>query len=888
MLNRKKPFKVLLAATATATMALTANGAAAQTTTGRQPGQPGGIADTQASDDVVVYGARAENNEIVQEKRNTVGVADFFGADEAGKLPDFNVAETLRRIPGVTSLFDEDRGRFVVVRGLAPGLNYVAIDGLSVATIDDFGGTGRKVNLQVIPPTGISLLEVRKTFTPDVQGGAIGGYVNLHTLSAFDRQKATFYVEGGPNLQTYKDVPDVNNGRGPLNSPFGGQVDATYAGRFGSDRQFGLVLSGHFEQDSRDESKDVQAGEAYYNSAGRSVSPLLADGTVNPAWNGFVAPTEVRSFDYTNRVTDFGGNGKLEYQQGNIKAAVFGYYFGEHQQETRKTVAAYSLANPRNQTAESGDLTYGEIRTGWNFNPLHSQNFGVNGFVTVASDDRSKLDIRGGWSFADFWDFQPLIDFRAIPTNRAVTYNVVSSDPRTNRYTFADTAAILNPANYTLLTYNETTRYSKENDYNARLDYIYTADKSGGFGFGSGGEYRRLDRVRDNGRTDYVVNGTKLTNFAQQTSFQPSWVNFPLLYVDGSSFVANAVPNLQVNASSTAQQAVISDYEYIEDSIAAYALGSYTAPGLSLIAGGRYEYVRTTAVAPGNNLAAPFLTNKGDYRQFLPSAVASYEVARGLVLKGAFSKSLGRPDPGDVAQRELRNDVSLTISRGNPDLRPRISTNYDVSLEYYFPNGGGLLSVAGFIKDIKNEIYTQSQVETVDGLNYQVTEPRNAQGSHVAGVEAGLIVRRFAFLPKPLDGFGLNANMTYVDGSISYVDASGAFARFPQLPYQSKWSGNASLFYSIPNRFEIRATYNYQGSYYEAIATNPWQATGWAPFNTVDLSLRYDFTPQLSVRAKARNLLNENRKHIRGIGLDDLHEDVEFGQSFFLTAAFRL
>lgn len=210
-------------------------------------------------DDITVVGARAEALGIVTQKRRTDGIADFLSEDEAGQLPDLNIAESLRRIPGVTAIFDEDRGRFVTVRGLNANLNYVAIDGLGVATTDEFGGTGRKVNLEVIPSGAVGLLEVRKTFTPDIDGGAIGGFVDLHTRSAFKGRAPFIVAEGGLNLQTYQDVPNGNSGKGPIRSPVGGQFSVTYANRFGAAEQFGMVAAAHLSQDQRDESKNIQA-----------------------------------------------------------------------------------------------------------------------------------------------------------------------------------------------------------------------------------------------------------------------------------------------------------------------------------------------------------------------------------------------------------------------------------------------------------------------------------------------------------------------------------------------------------------------------------------------------------------------------------------------------
>ncbi|WP_292045352.1 MULTISPECIES: TonB-dependent receptor [unclassified Brevundimonas] len=838
-------------------------------------------------DDITVVGARAEALGIVTQKRRTDGIADFLSEDEAGQLPDLNIAESLRRIPGVTAIFDEDRGRFVTVRGLNANLNYVAIDGLGVATTDEFGGTGRKVNLEVIPSGAVGLLEVRKTFTPDIDGGAIGGFVDLHTRSAFKGRAPFIVAEGGLNLQTYQDVPNGNSGKGPIRSPVGGQFSVTYANRFGAAEQFGMVAAAHLSQDQRDESKNIQAGEAYYTAAGAKVDPILADGTVNPAWNGFVAPDQVRSYDYTNRVRDYGANLKLEYRTQQLYASVLGYYYAEGQQETRNAVQYLNMDRATNQTQDSGTLRLGQVRIGWNFNPLDRQNIGAILSSRYTFDNGRFLSLKAGWSYNDFDDLQPLVEFRGLPANRSVSYEVVERGPAVNRYAFADPVGLLNPARYTLNQYSVQSRHSDENVFDVKLDHGFNRDGARlGWGYQVGVELRRLDRRRDNNRTDYVSNSVALTDYAFQTDFQPGWLNVPLLWVDGPKFLRDVAPTLKVNAASTAEREIIEDYRYVEDTRAAYGLTTYTGPNYKFVGGLRYEDVGTEATTPGEVLADGFSKRKGGYDQLLPSATFAYDLASDLRLKLGASRSLGRPNPGDIAQRERRSDTNATISRGNPDLRPRVSTNLDVGLEYYLPNRNGLISAALFSKAIDDEIVTRKTEEIIDGVTYLVTQPQNAEGADVWGVELGVIANRLTFLPEQFQGFGVSGNLTYVNGRITYLDDDGQRVTSDRLVDQSRWFGNAALFYAGRN-YEARVTYNHWGGYIDALTPQPWLAQGWDGFETIDLSVRYDLSRQWKLKFKARNLLNENRTRVRGLALSDLYEQVEFGQSFYLNLSYK-
>ncbi|KCZ52078.1 TonB-dependent receptor plug domain-containing protein [Hyphomonas pacifica] len=140
-------------------------------------------------DVVVVRGARLQNQEIIEAKRNTDAVADFVTADDIAQLPDFNIAEALRRIPGVSLQLDFrfDREGYVSVRGLNSTYNYTQLDGGIIAST---ANNERTVLLDVIPSSVLKRAEVFKSFTPDLEGQAIGGYISLKTRSAFDSEDA--------------------------------------------------------------------------------------------------------------------------------------------------------------------------------------------------------------------------------------------------------------------------------------------------------------------------------------------------------------------------------------------------------------------------------------------------------------------------------------------------------------------------------------------------------------------------------------------------------------------------------------------------------------------------------------------------------------------------
>ena len=134
-------------------------------------------------DEVIVTGSRVSQLLALQRKRAAESILDAVSADTVGKLPDFNVAEAIQRLPGLSVEIDQGEGRYTVIRGIDADLNNVTIDGNLVGSPE---GSGRRVALDVVPSDLVSMVEVVKAITPDLDGNASGGNINVVTRSAFD------------------------------------------------------------------------------------------------------------------------------------------------------------------------------------------------------------------------------------------------------------------------------------------------------------------------------------------------------------------------------------------------------------------------------------------------------------------------------------------------------------------------------------------------------------------------------------------------------------------------------------------------------------------------------------------------------------------------------
>ena len=212
-----------------------------------------------------------------------------------------------------------------------------------------------------------------------------------------------------------------------------------------------------------------------------------------------------------------------------------------------------------------------------------------------------------------------------------------------------------------------------------------------------------------------------------------------------------------------------------------------------------------------------------------------------------------------------------TGTGGNPFLKPLTVNQADLALEYY-PSRTSMVYGTLFYKRVKN--FATTAVYTVDievpgkgPQPFQITSQVNGGTGTIKGFELGGQTF-FSFLPDPLDGFGVQANLTYVDSRAPSLIAFDANGRPLQTPLQglSKWSYNLVGFYE---KFGVtaRAAYNWRNDYLDTVSGN---GTGAVPifrrpYGQLDASLSYDFNPNVSVTVDVVNLLRQRKESYQAI-----------------------
>lgn len=844
---------------ASSALALTSGVASAQAQASSAQASSAQANPSQASaevEEVVIVGYRAQNAQAVAAKRLDDRIADYLAADDIGSQPDYNISDAIRRMPGIQTVFDEDEGKFVSIRGLNPSYTLGALDGATIATSER---QNRQLNLEAIPSGAIRQVAATKARTPDVDGNAIGGTIDLRTRSAFDAKG--LYMAGTleTGFSTDTDVPGEGYGRDHDDNP-NYKIDFTFSNRFGQNDQLGVLIGLNYFERNRDQKRLLpQIVPAGISATPTPVSTL---GSTDLLWS-----------TYPNTIKRYGGIAKLEWRPNAALEA--GASMIAYKQDDNELRHSQRL---RNGTGSNASF----VR--FNDFPLEKPTVVGRLFTTWRPTDKQRLDLSASYSEAQFLEPSNQIQFNLGGAAANFDLSLVAGgvpvatnlDPR-----------LLVASNYQLQN-NTYARYRDDSDEYVRefrADYGFnTQPGDEGWGFGAGAKRREI--TRNNDRTDWSwrYNGAQLTldQFLLDAKHKPVYGNFNQFFIDFQKFEDFFKSNA-AGFTGGENASVASDWNFEEKVSALYGLARYATPRYTVIVGGRFESTDTEVERnQANGAVNTRVTREGSYDNFLPSATLSYRVNDQLRVRASAYKALGRPDPFQLASGETVNQTTGAINRGNPNLKAREGASYEAALEYYMPGDAGVLSIGVFRKDIDNEIVTRLTPKA--GPNGEdVTQPINVTSAEVTGVELNAIVNRLP-LPGLLSNLGMSANASFIDGSF---DTGGARGKSDRLQGQAKTLVNLALFYE-QGPFRARAAYAYTGDVITSVsATDPTGAADRVdkPTNTVDLQTRYRLNSHFELIGEVRNATNENKVNYTGT---NIYRDVSFyGRQVWFGLTFK-
>lgn len=825
-------------------------------------------------EEVVVTGRSAVETPVERIKASAPVIVDTITAEEIEKTADLSLPELLERLPGVnsTGFYGTSEAGYANIRGFDSRYNSMDADGNPILFSSQ---NNRGAQSGMFPAAIVKEAAVYKTLTPDMDANSIGGHISLRTLRAFD---------GGtqPYLKATYRIGQPEHRSGVFDGA-SSQLAAAGKFTFGPERQFGFVFG--FNRQRTTDYDEFGSVLGYAQVVG-------PDGVTRDQVNSNVFADS----RYDKTVRNTAAFAKLEMRREDALYAFLSANIFDEQRDMYQQRAGAFIANTGGRTVSQtgkGQATFtnaqGQIRefdydmqrnakvvgTGLDYRVMTRGSISLRGNYTAYSNDTLTRNLGNGFRLASFnGDYDINGDTPVIRPSDATLYS------NSANWLFASAATgtyqRVQPLRDKIATLGGVFNYNNQHE-------------SKGIGLSSGLNWVRLDRTFDQNLTNYTLNKGVTLNLSQITPAGATMAGNRAAHDSYDAFwafmanSANAAQNLDTSATA--------DYELREDVLALHGAAYYAVGNVRLIAGLRYE--RTSDRTDTSQLVSGVLkpqNREHDYDNWLPSLHLTYQPLARLKVRAAVSKTIGRPDFQDFAPGTTTTfDASgVTLVRGsNPALGPRLSTNYDASLEHYLDDG--LLAVAVFRKDIDNETFSQRSVVTdASGQVVQInTIPLNTGAAEVTGLEFTAAKRRLDMLPAPLDRFGISANYTRLQGEWNVVFTDGATRSVGGLRGQPRWLANLALSYDA-GPLDLQWSYKTQGrtftgTFGAGATTDVWIRS----YDRFDLHAALRLHRQIQLTFDAKNL--GDSYSIQSTGLEDsLYNTLGAGRTYWLGLRFNL
>ena len=855
-------------------------------------------------DTIVVTGFATANRDAIAAKRASDGILDAASADQIGLLPDLDITQVAQRIPGlsvistfgVTNDRSSDDTEAVVIRGLDPNFNLVTVDGVPIASTDE---DDRRTKTSIIPPSVVGRVEAVKTLTADLDPHGLSGQLDLVTVSAFDRDE--------PFLSTRFSIGE-NSTAGELVDDQGQDLraDVVFSTKFGDQDQFGFVAAGSYHEffSTNYEEKPGARDDTY----------LILDETT-----GFISSRRNQIFAFEDERERISGILKFEYQPSD--ATDLSLFYGRFE-ETEDEKRWEYLANGDddepllNATATTGTWSEGRVEYGFVDQPEKTTVDILTAKGSHRFGDKSEIHGVLSYSQAEVDVIRNMSKLRpGSNADGAFSYDISSGRPRLS---FVNDDAVNDLSRYTSSYIRARNQAISQDLTYGEVNYDWNFDSSSsGFGFNIGAsatlrdqsfdrEYREGDVYNTVGCTEADVTDcppATLDQFALSTTLPGLGPDVRFALMDDAAFRAAWADQGEPITNDRTDNSIRDDYTMTEDAYALFAQSVYRGDRFTVRGGLRFDtteidvdlFARDRSLDDDPNDAAEYVpvSRSSEYDYLLPSLIASYDLTENVILRGGYGRTIGRPSFDDYASGESigvpdLEEGTVSISRGNPDLEPRVSDNFDVSLEYYFDDGVSLLSAAVFYKDVQDMIFVQEQIIEnfeLDGalLTARVEQPVNANAAKISGIELSLRKDFANTLPPPFDGFIVNANMTFLDGEVTLVDADGGTRTLDAWEKQPEFIGNLQVAYE-KGPFGAKVAYNYVDEYLNDVNEESADFDIYREGRSeIDLQARYQLTDAIKLVAEVQNLTEESVTSVRSGPFDGLlAQETEKGRRVWL------
>ena len=864
--------------------------------------------DYVAMEAVNVTGLAQGQAKALSQQRSAGNIKNVVSRDQMEKFPDQNVADVLQRLPGIALESDHGEGRYVQIRGAEASLNTTTINGVKVPSPEDV----RKISLDIIPSYSLGSVEVTKAITPDMDGDAIGGHVNLITKNAFDYDGQFMEAK-------------VAGGHRPLYGKSGSMGAFTYGNQF-MDGKLGLIVSSSYEfNDMKTDNIELEWNDEY-----EFVSDVVdseedetyvvdeADGTIinDMQLKNYALSRErigiTTGLDYklaensklylnliTNTYTDKENRNRLRYRfdksvdeetPGSGYTNVTSNSGTANLARITRELKSRSSISKINSFSLGGDHALGNIKADWAFTQSYAEElrdpslnaefeakdinmnyeFSDNNHpqITSFTDDEGSAFDQHDLSAYELDAIE--LEGNYIPNAKSPNGNLVSGDDQVIAFNLAMPLS-LGGANGEIKAGAKLSSKKKKSDV-------------------SGAEVWEWD-----GDDDLIMQGFDM-DIEGDEYMDGNYVHTHGMDVDKLRDHMSA--NLgSYNILPMYEDAILETWDATEDITAFYGMANMRMGKINFIGGARVEQTSTeynswagavedaedAELSLDESLSQFFTAQKvsKEYTDVLPMFHVRYAVNNRMMVRAAYTETIARADFASLVPFIATDGDDAEA--GNPELESAHSQNIDLMLEYY-PSGLGIFSFGYFSKAIDNYIYTAVlQDATIrDGAKVydEVVMPVNGENATLSGWEMNF-VKNLDFLPGPLSNLSLYFNYTSTTSEADYGD----MREKSTFPGQAPATGNLSFAYET-SKLTARFSQSIADQYIVEVGEDADEDIYYDPANRLDFSMSYNFNSKLTLFADILNITNVPHVYFMGDASKPVEKEV-YGATMKIGTSYR-
>ena len=869
------------------------------------------VAQEEVIEEIVTVGIRSSLISSMNTKRSAKGVVDAITAEDIGKFPDTNLAESMQRIPGVSIDRSNNEGSKVTVRGFGPDFNLVLLNGRQMPTSDLGADSVRSFDFANLASEGVRAVDVLKTFNASSPSGGIGSTINIKTARPLDK----------PGLVASFGVKAMHDTTNEVGDDFSPEYSGIFSNTFADDT-FGIgVFVSKQDRDSRGVGVNV-AEQFWRENVDQSIATIVDNRTAETN-EFFPRALGLNITDISRSRTN--GQLVLQYAPTELFTATLDYTYAEfdnYEESLGSGIWFNDNEAFEGEIDENGSYTFvkgtpGDYIAQKNWGAAYNENNSVGLNLDWQVSDNLNLTL-------DVHDSDAISEGKGRGNNNFIVMGAVCIDEKVfdarNGQQVPDMFVSFGDC-LGSAPGEEPTGAAYESLFGEAFKNINESDISQ---FQLNGEW--ANGSSDEGLTSiqFGLSGTEI----DYRTLQYDSGQIAGGWYGGNQDVYDDEIFTRVDASG-----ILSEFSGFNGGS---GTGFYhdwdLAAGVknfedAYLGGGRLEATSddvktfehvieveevvwisagTTSEWSVNKASESTVSDvKGDYNTWLPNLDISMDVRDDMIARLSYSKSITRPSltnmRGTLTTSDLPKPGQRDANKGNPDLLPFTSDNLDLSFEWYYSDAS-YASIGYFRKQVDNFIVTQQFDQTIGNLRDPQLGPRaiqamadieaaggdpndlallhdqininmgNAVGTFIVQQNDDPLIDWKVNIPSNQEtavlygwefaiqhmfgdsGFGVSANATIVEGDINVDNAVTGF-QFALTGLSD--SANLVGFWEN-DEWQVRVAYNWRDEFLNGLRNNSPHYT--EEFGQLDMNASYMFNDNLTIFVEALNVTDESKR----------------------------